>query len=49
MSDEIDSIIQELKADEIAPTFLTKKKEPETEKLTDDNVGNMYIKSLRNW
>jgi hypothetical protein len=45
MSDEIDSIIQELKADEIAPTFLTKKKEvAESEKLTDENVGEYVYK-----
>jgi hypothetical protein len=44
MSDEIDSIIQELKADEIAPTFLTRKKEPESEKLTDENVGEYVYK-----
>jgi hypothetical protein len=44
MSDEIDSIIQELKGDEIAPTFLTRKKEPESERLTDDNVGEYVYK-----
>ena len=44
MSDEIDSIIQELKGDEIAPTFLTRKKEPEYERLTDDNVGEYVYK-----
>lgn len=45
MSDEIDSIIQELKADEITPTFLTKKKEvTESEKLTDENVGEYVYK-----
>jgi hypothetical protein len=44
MSDEIDSIIQELKADEITPTFLTRKKEPESERLTDDNVGEYVYK-----
>lgn len=45
MSDEIDSIIQELKADEVAPTFLTKKKEiTESERLTDENVGDYVYK-----
>jgi len=45
MSDELDSIIQELKADEITPTFLTKPKtfEP-VEKLTDENVGEYVYK-----
>ena len=45
MSDELDSIIQELKADEITPTFLVKPKpfEP-VEKLTDENVGEYVYK-----
>jgi hypothetical protein len=45
MSDELDSIIQELKADEITPTFLAKPKtfEP-VEKLTDENVGEYVYK-----
>lgn len=45
MSNDIDSIIQELKADEVAPTFLTKTKSVEpTEKLTDETVGDYVYK-----